>query len=359
MNLKLKKLTIATAAAFAMGAAGQAQSSDLLFPYVVVSETVTTIVSVINTGDIGENLAHRLHYRLWYKNGPNAENNLARCEEVNLVLPTSYNDIQTIDLGDRIDNYRGVMFDDPSVNNNWQAAQFPYSLAGNLDLPVRGYLIVDDQIVPNPQDSEEILLQGEAMIFEYGSGAAWGYQAGAVYSDDEGGDFRDRDPEDGVGVSFTDGAPATANVAIMPFDEVTTRFFVTPLVEDMRTGNNFFAPGEEARARLTFGAAGETAVFDRDENPISGNVNQEVVCVGAVDAGQMLSQGARNLFSPTGGWGPLNVQGRIIEDGLFNVREDSVGAAVIKLDFNDGSSSFAGASMGVFNNAFLLRGVDQ
>ncbi|AHF00136.1 hypothetical protein [Thioalkalivibrio paradoxus] len=348
MNLKLKKLTIATAAAVAMGTAGQAQSADVLFPYVVVSESVTTIINVINTGEADE-----LHYRLWYKNGPNATDNLAACEEYDVMLPSSPKDIQTIDIGARLDQVKGVMFNDPSVNNNWMASTNSYALADGATLPLRGYVVIDNQTIADPQEEDQTAaaLAGEAFVFEYQSGAAWGYRAGNGWSTpDEAADFRM--PMNGV--AFNEGTNAgfgNRAMSVLPFNEATTRLFVTPLVDDMRSGNNTFG-GAPALVRTTMGEFGQTAMYDRDENPISGNRWQYVRCVGAFDVQDMLTELSANRLVD-GGWGWLNSEARV--GSVASNSASSHGMSVIKLEFNDGTSSFAGASAGVFNNAFLLR----
>lgn len=342
MNLKLKKLTIATAAVLTTGMIGQSQADDLLFPYVVKSQAVTTVISVINTGQDTE----QLHYRLWYKNGASAGDNLASCSEVNVFRRTSPNDIQTIDLGGVLDNELGVMFNDPSINNDWQGAGGNFDLTAGLTSPVRGYMVIDDQTDGSEPRNSDGALSGEAFVFEFQSGAAWGYQAAsAVTEDGAAGNFF------GSAINYTGGA----NISVMPWDSATTRFFVTPLVRDMRSGNNDNGdtvsnaePDKENSVRLTMGNTGEVAMYDRDENPVSGNENGIVNCVGAFDAEDLISEGAR-LQLPDGGWGQLN----------YPDSSETKSASVIKLEFNEGTSSFAGASSNTFNNAFQLQGEDR
>lgn len=383
MNFKTKKLAIATAAAFAMGAAGQAQSTDLLFPYVVVSNTVTTIVNVINTNtnEFYDNNASgaipRLHYRLLYKNGANASDNSATCAEVDVERRTSGFDIQTIDLGAMLDNTLGVMFDDPSINNDWEGAGQSFALAGGLTKPVRGYVTVDDQTLDNPNmdgDPSGTNLRGEATVFEFQSGAQWGYQAGAGESNQvTPADFTDPD----LGLAFgPQGVNSrdywTLPVSLLPWGQpgdptgkvAQTRFFVTPLIDNMRNGNNTFS-GDAVLARVSFvremDGTSSIVGYDRDENPVSGSAARDVRCVGAVDAEQLVTEGAwleTSGMGPNGGWAFLSAQGRLV-DGLTNyAASDTVSVSIIKLEFNDGSVPFAGTSAGVFNNAFQLRNAD-
>lgn len=356
MKRKLNKLSVAIAATLAVGAAGQAQATDLVFPYVVVGSTVTTLVNVLNPGD-----SRRLHYRLWYKNGANATNNAATCQEVDVFRATSLNDIQTIDLGAKVENKLGVVFNDPSFNNNWVAPNQSYALAANLTAPVRGWLHIDDQTSPIATDNETsgtAPLRGEAMVFEFQSGAAWGYQAGAAPSlAGTPGEFRV--PAAGIAMVDLGNGLSLEPVSVFPWDDATTRYFVLPIDDNMRNGNNAVA-GLPVVVNLTMGLTDDparTAMWDRDENPVSGARVQQVRCVGAVNAEDMLSEGAR-LELPDGGWGFLQAQGGLIDAlGQF-FSTPIVGKSVIKLEFNEGGSPFAGLNAGVFNDAYMLRGLD-
>lgn len=360
MKRKLNKLSVAIAATLAVGAAGQAQATDLLFPYVAESDSVTTLISVVNPVIPGDGsidgLAveqRQLHYALWYKAQPNADNLAAVCEEVNVFRPTSPNDVQTIDLGAKVDNTLGVVFNDPSVKNQWQQNGLSYALAEGLP-PLRGWVLVDDvTFVPGQIAPSFPSLAGDAFLFEFESGAAWGYEAAAGVSNAAvGADFRFSD------VAFiAPGFTGLLPTQVMPFNEAFTYFFVTPLVTDMRPGNNVEpTTGSPALGRLTWGFRGDNqrvAMYDRDENPVSGAVNVDVRCVGRVRAGDMLTAAAL-LRVPDGGWGFLRAQGREIT-GAGNVFSSTVGLSVMKLEFNDGSKDFVGATPGVFNNGFLLR----
>ncbi|NJN46343.1 MAG: hypothetical protein HC808_07575 [Candidatus Competibacteraceae bacterium] len=101
MNFKTKK--IATAVAVGLGASvvgmSAAQADEILFPYVVVSNTVTTLLSVVNDADELDRRVDQLHYRYYYKSGANAENKGAGCVDVDVRRPSSPNDVVTFDVG--------------------------------------------------------------------------------------------------------------------------------------------------------------------------------------------------------------------------------------------------------------------
>lgn len=368
-------LASAVAAAIGVSAVGVAQADTVFFPYAAISPTVTTVASVINTTDNNWNqngLVDRthLHYRFYYKNVAAGEGLLNPCEEYNEYLPTSRNDIQTIDLGGVFgSDTAGVLFNDPSINNPWQQSGRDYAFGRNVQ-PARGYLTVDN----SDANAADETLAGEAFVFEFGSGAAWGYQA---YSSNDA-DFRHA------------ASQSPSKVAVMPFSEITTAFFVTPVSIDQHPdfSNNY-------RARIEFVTTTRGDLYDRDENLISGTVPQDVVCVGRINAASMLSDGtAARLVN--GGWGHLwnyrmvfdtvaqqwvragfELGGRVLDhrynataatfnptgssdsanlpQALNNARNNATpGAVVIKLEYNIGGTFNGEAVGGTYNNSILF-----
>ena len=355
MNLKMKTLAVAMLAA---GTMTSAQAAEVLFPYVVNSSTVTTVVSVVNANPTNTGPGANLHYRLWYKDGANAEVNSANCLETDVLRSTSFLDIQSVDLGGKFGaSTLGVLFNDPSVNNNWKYANQSFALASFAAKPMRGWLLVDDNSsnAQGAQTGASGDLQGEAMVFEFASGAAWGYQAGV-------GDV-------GVGSGFTDPASTVnfgnglaALVNFAPFTETETKFFVTPLMAfgvapgmNGPLGNNNDNPANTIPDgyRLALGD-NAFAIVDRDENIISGAVPQDVTCVGSVNAKTLIS-GATLAQVPNGGWSILTGQSR--GDAVPGTNVVIGGATVIKLDYNVKSTFNGETTKGVYNNAYILKGL--
>ncbi|MTW19562.1 hypothetical protein [Allochromatium palmeri] len=352
-------LASAVAAAIGVSAVGVAQADTLFFPYVALSQTVTTIVSVINTTDDNwsndgpPQAAGFLHYRLYYKNVANGEGLTNSCEEYNEYLSTSRNDIQTIDLsGVYGSDTLGVLFNDPGVNNPWVAANRDYAL-GRYVTPARGYLTVDnsDGTTWDTNGDDGDTMAGEAFVFEFGSGAAWGYQAYQSNSED---------------LRWAASQSPTP-VALMPFagvegstSDITTAFFVTPV-----SGNQTPDVENAYRARVEYFTTTRGDLFDRDENVISGTLQQDVVCVGRVDATSLLSDGTLVRLG-NGGWANLwsypVLDGQMAafdptrSTGLISVSDRSLasdGAVVIKLEYSVGGM-FNGESMNdTFNNAIM------
>ncbi|RKT44476.1 hypothetical protein [Thiocapsa rosea] len=323
-------IAIALGASVASMASIQTASADsVFFPHVVVSPTVTTIVSVINTSDVNYNqfggvvtgTPASLHYRLFYKNPSSLA---GACDEVNVYRSTSVNDIQTIDLGGVFGgDTLGVLFNDPSFYNNWMAPNQSFALGENRS-PMRGYLLVD-----NANSVGAASVTGEAFVFEFANGAAWGYEAYSQTGESVGAPEFDY---------LYSASRSPAQVAIMPFDQLATAFMVTPVGPDMTLGNYF------ATVQLGDSFGGTSYVlFDRDESIVSGTVPRTVTCVGRVDADTLLTDGALEEV-PDGGWGYLR-----------NYRPGTEPAAVvIKLEY--GVDVFDDDPMiGVFNNAIMIR----
>jgi hypothetical protein len=395
-------LASAVAAAIGVSAVGVAQADTVFFPYAALSPTVTTVVSVINTsrdnwdqaGNYATGANSHLHYRFYYKSVADGENLLASCQEYNEFLPTSYNDIQTIDLGGVFgSDTAGVLFNDPSINNRWQQSGRDYAF-GRYIQPARGYLTIDNSDGVNnydPNDWDGIdgindgeTLAGEAFVFEFVSGAAWGYQAHS--SDNE--DFRGA------------ASQSPSNVALMPISQMNTAFFVTPVSINQHPDvqNDYRARIELVSSLDPLRQRGD--LYDRDENLVSGTLTADVVCVGRVNLASMLSAGTANRLAD-GGWGRLwnyrlanvggqwkpaafiknngsaavfnvnasgdlrgpidaanlmaDVDSKVVPNALAGDRNNtSDGAIVIKLEYNLGST-FNGESIGgVYNNAIMF-----
>ena len=345
------KQKLSSAIAIALGASvaalapmQSANADSAFFPQVVVSPTVTTIVSVINTSDTNYNqfggpstpTSANLHYRLLYKSALAA--NTVACDEVNVYRSTSVNDIQTIDLGGVFGaDTLGVLFNDPSFFNNWMAPNQSYALGQNR-APMRGYLLVD-----NAASGSTETVTGEAFVFEFANGATWGYEAYSAPGNDE--------------FDYTFAASRSpAQVAIMPFDQIATAFMVTPVDDDMTDGSG------AASIKLASDSGANTYVlFDRDESQVSGTVPQPVVCVGRVNAESLLTAGALEEV-PDGGWGNLwnyRGAGASASASACASSESSCNEAAVVIKLEYGVEVFDDEPMiGVFNNAFTIRPSD-
>ena len=321
------------------------------FSHVVVSGTVTTIASVINptgAGLAGTPTAPALH---WIYVGKNlmpgetvADFNAKTCSEVNVDLPHSAYDIQSVDLGGVISKAGdyGVLFNDPSVNNNWRGklngGAVSYELAKAYmvaagALGTRGYLLVEGATPALTATN----LEGYALVFDYKTGSAWGYKADELQTD------------------HSNATNGDIRVHVMPPKEAISRLMVTPNDHTTAVATNPMRPGQanfgtlsaDLTSNMTIGGQAK-AIVDRDENAISGNAASAVTCVGTVDVLDLVSPGAAQ-FAPDGGWMTVQV----------TEAAPALGAVVYQLDFG-GQGATAGTLNGVsypgtWNNVFQVQ----
>lgn len=372
MGFKMNKVAAAVTATLGVTVVGigAAQADEILFPYIVTSATVTTLVSTMNSAGpfSGQAAPTELHYRYWYKNGDSAENNSAPCVEVNRPFPSSANDIVTFDVGGTLqkDNL-GILFEDVKVStlpdgNNRGYGNSSFSLLGRITQPVRAFLVVDNNDFTTTDAAAEAFfrtspsLAGEVIVLEFVNGAAWGYGAynpAGRYTPPPNNarinlyDFSDYVETAGEVIASENASENESDsvpVAIAPrsttanADDIITKFFVTPIAPtrfsplDQRWVEpgglyrwNSASPSDppaihaitlpnqlrgDLNAVVALGAfdtnLGAVVMYDRDEGPVSGQVPQSVTCVGAVDVKSMLTEGAQNQI-PKGGWSNLIV----------------------------------------------------
>lgn len=329
--LNQKKLAVAVTAALgaSVGLVSPAQAtSSLFFPHVVGSETIASIVTVINTaeGRVAQYTNGNLHQTLWTKNGftsTGAANNGGPCEDYNQWVTTSFNDITTFDVyGQFGQATKGILFENRVTTDHVDNSNDPsWSVGANTTLPQRGFLLVDNE--DNSSITDEGILRGEAFIFEFAAGATWGYQASNRVNG---------------GYDYADSASAdNAAIGIMPYDEMSTALMVTPVGLDQNVGNLM------TTISLSQSPHGHLGYFDRDENPFSISRYATVTCVGRVDVQNLLfsSNGPTGQFLD-GGWTTVQINSLNIADS---------NAVVFKLEYNI-SDTFNGEPVtGVFNNA--------
>lgn len=380
MKFKMNKVATAVAASLGVSLVGinVAQSDEVLFPYIVASPSVTTILTAINDADpFGTADFGQMHYRYYTKQDPFSKS--STCVEVDARRASSPNDVVSFSVDNSFGSETlGVLFEDPAdqINANYTGANQSFALLRNVPKPLRGFAVVDNNdffgfgsfagVTPfiSPaqvalDDDTEQSVHGEALILEFGSGAAWGYKAynaAGIYGNVgtlplvrlNPYDFSDRVEVNGeVVTSAANGDDLVGGVAtsLLPFaeegGEFNTRLFVTPVSSFQLSGS--------LSATVRFTVEAETrdlandVMFDRDENPISGQVPMAVTCVGALNAAEMMTLGARGE-APNGGW--------------TNVRVENGQAIVIKLEFNEDGSSFNGeptSLAGALNNSLWLQ----
>ncbi len=339
--LNQKKLAVAVTVALgaSVGFMSPAQAtSSLFFPHVVGSQTVASIITVINTASnrIAQYTNGNLHQTLWTKNIDPATSttkpDLRACEDYNQWVTTSFNDITSFDVyGEFGQNTKGILFENRVTTDRVDNSNDPnWSLGANTTLPQRGFLLVDNE--DNSSITDEGILRGEAFIFEFAAGATWGYQAAS------------RSTHDGTYDYSTAVSADNAAIGILPYDEFETGLMVTPV--------DIVTPVDQNQGALSTNIAlsqkpyGTRGFFDRDENPFSISRSETIVCVGRVDVEDLLfsANGASGQFLD-GGWTTVEINSRASSAG------DDSDAIVFKLEYNI-TETFNGEDVtGVFNNA--------
>ena len=365
MKFKATKIATAVAAGLGMSVGGMnaANADSVLFPHIVLSETVTTVLSVMNDdfSDLSE-----LHYRYYTKDATGgAAANSRHCDEFDFWNPTSENDIVTFDMGAVFsgDDAQGVLFE-PDRSTVQYVDDFAI-LSRQGVAPTRGYVLVENT-PRNPFDplpAPTAKLAGEAIIIEFTTGSAWGYQAhnpsdiwGFAPPTTAGGvgqlvlinpnDFSDRVEVAGeVLATPPAGTPALDQknnfwvpMAIMPWDVVNSALLVTAVSTDMGTNGSYSASTSLKLRGTALGA--DRIMFDRDERAYSGPGAAGVTCVGRIDIEDMVGQTVIQA-TPEGGWTNLTVtEGQAI---------------VFKAEINTDFSFENVAVNGTFNNIYQLR----
>jgi len=323
--LNQKKLAVAVTVALgaSVGFVSSAQAtSSLFFPHVVGSQTVASILTVINTdgGRIAQFTNGNLHQTLWTKD---AGSNSSACEDYNQWVTTSFNDVTSFDVyGEFGQATNGILFENRVTTNRVDNSNDPnWSVGANTTLPQRGFMLVDNE--DNSSITDEGTLRGEAFIFEFAAGATWGYEAAN----------RVLGGYDYATSASADNTP----IAILPYDEFETALMVTPVGPNQNRGDL------TTTISLSQTPGGHYGFFDRDENPFSISRFASVKCVGRVDVQDLL-------------FGANGPTGQFLDGGWTTVEINNIGtvdsnAVVFKLEYNM-SDTFNGESVtGVFNNA--------
>jgi len=324
-----------------IGIGGQAHGDAILFPFVTMSNTVATLITIVNTAGLPYSydylgIPFQLHYEYWYKQSTN-NSDQEKCTELDFMRPTSANDIVTFDATGNI-NSGQALFNDSSPYNTGSITSFHLP----VEKPRRAFLIVDNNTswltdYPNPPNgfigNVDGTLYGEALILNLASGDMWGYTA---YNARGGGVSNyTNDP-----VFFSDGMDYEGEVigpdekgktVFLPQNEYLTRYFVTPVgidINGQRTGN-----ANSTIQLLIKDSDGNYygGMYDNDENPISFTQKVNVVCTGALSITDLIPSAALNYFltSQNQMWGYLGT-----DNGT--VTNNPTSQAIIgKLEYNE------------------------
>jgi len=207
-----------------------ASADAILFPWVVRSADVSTVLSVVNTAETDAEASglpfhnNRIHVEYWHKL-TTANDQEEKCAEYNFEVTSSKDDMVTWDMSGHFNN--GLpLFNDTS---NEVIGAPDMTLA--VEDPRRAFVIVDNntQALVDSDTNRDGTVYGEAIVVEHKTGAAWGYIAFNAWGGQE----------DPLGpVLFDNGTDQqgeaicsceTTQTTLMNPNDAKTKFFVTPV----------------------------------------------------------------------------------------------------------------------------------
>jgi len=319
-----------------------AVADDILFPWVPIFDSVSTVVSITNSSTSDTlNLVYR------YKAGDNYDNQTATCEHYDISTDTSENDILTFDASGNINGGQPIFGDVVSGTKGYTNADL-LALGNNITKPARAFLLVSNETTTVPADRT---LYGEAMVLEIAGGAAWGYVAynpeGAVTTPNAFNDFFG----DRLGEVIANNE--YVQVALWPPNKVTTKFFITPVTSASMDNGKL-----SVKVRLCKTESGgdcvDGGVWFNDETGVSTTKEKSVVCTAAPTLDHLLESAAYNAFKNknTMGWTNVVVNPGSTTGGLAQTEAAIIG----KLDYTTSGITIEDTTVpGTLNNFIWLR----
>jgi len=323
MKRSLAVLAVIVCFILTFGAFSTTKAETILFPVIAVNQpNVTTIVSVNNWSST----ATHLHYTYRFKDSLSggSPNYTGGCTNASFTRPTSVSDVVSFDASGIL-NSGNALFNDP---NSYGGA---FSLSGTGAR--RALLLVTHSNASGTRvDAGEFALSGEAMLLDIAFGAAWGYKAindpsTETYSFVN---WWDRGGSTGVGVYYSISIGMSLisprQITILPPNEWTTKFFVTPIGGTMTSDRT-------AQIALIL-------LYDRGGTQYFPTLTQSVTCTAAVDLEDLIDSTIWSSIQTMGGWG-----------AIFPPAGDII---VYKLEYVVNNATYGGTN----NNGFLISTYD-
>jgi len=365
----------------------KAGADAIMFPWIVKSATVSTLVSVVNTAQGNPDFEERVHLQYWVKdpNGAHADtlpdlvnDQENTCTEIDFKVLVSKDDLFTVDTSGKIGSGLPLFGDTNTIPVNPAT-----SLKMNVPDPRRAFLLVDNNTsnnfaAPTINNNVDGTLYGEAIVLELGSGASWGYIA---YNPSGGQTTTQSSP-----VTFNDGSDLQGEVigadeitqtVIMPVDTMITRYFLTPVdvadsgehaTANQRVGNanakvQFCLDPTTVQLGSGFTRCQEGGIYDNMEGPLSNSINKNIVCTSGDDLVALMG-GGYDTFRDSGssGWayvvtnlGDVDQTG-LIGNGLPTVDNPTDEMIIGRLEYTETNLVLDGYDVGgAVNNFVWLR----
>jgi hypothetical protein len=293
-----------------------AKADALLYPWIVKSTNVSTIISVVNTAGPTHALIsdpELLHFQYWHKIAtpyPDRNNQLNICNEYDFKAYISKDDLVSFDSSGKINDGLPLWNDDDPRHPN-ETVGFASDYRLTVDGDVRAFLIVDNNTPHYSLEAgtnEDGTLYGEALVLEITTGAAWGYVAynalgGVASYQEDPVNFQDVFDLLGEVIGPTEWIPTI----ILNPNSVTTKFFLTPIAT---SGSFQRSPNCNTRIQICrrpnfSGGCAASGMYDNVEGGISFGDPKNVVCTDAAKLVEIMGEAAYNSFRDSGrsGWG--------------------------------------------------------
>lgn len=331
-----KLILVLVLSVFVVGlGAGSAMADSIMFPWIVKSPTVLTLVSVVNTSETTDCAGGaKLHYQYYFKAETVPANLTGSCTVQSFERRTSMNDIVTFDASGAAAGGAALFNDQPPINGNVTYIPNEFD-ATSAPAAARAFLLVDNNNTNCFEDPWTASLYGEALVIQVSQGSAWGYIAfngrgggpDGPASEDDGLGFNDeidmqgevlRSPRYNDSAYNDDGLEVIPTV-LLPLSTFKTKMFVTPVnFANWEYGSGPGARTPLANSRIQFcldpAAAGNFpfvspcwpespdisvtnescqsngapvcrsgGIYDNDEGPMNSSLQPNVVCTAALD----------------------------------------------------------------------------
>lgn len=236
---------LALAMLLSFGVAEKASADSIMFPWLVKSNTVFSLVSVVNTSATDNTACPtpQLHYQYYFKDAASATVNTDSCIPQSFYRQTSPEDIVSFDASGAVNLGSALFNDQPAMHGN--VTYTPnWFFMNSAPATARAFLLVDNNDTDCFEDATAASLYGEAMIIQISQGSAWGYVA---YNGVGGGPFGPASEP----LSFSDTVDLQGEVlrsprfydianssgdeievtptVLLPLDTFITKMFVTPV----------------------------------------------------------------------------------------------------------------------------------
>ena len=349
-----------------------AGADAILFPWVVRSADVTTVVSVVNTAETdAEALGfpvhnNRIHIEYFHKQ-TTANDQEEKCIAYNFETTSSKDDMVTWDIAGHF-NHGLPMFND---TNNETTGVPDLTLA--VEDPRRAFIIVDNNTsaLIDSDTNVDGTIYGEATIIEHKTGAAWGYIAfnGTLGSQDS--NFSDADYRDQQGEVI--GNRETTQLTLINPNDAYTKLFVTPTANSassQRQGNlNARVQLCRSPERNTGGGiygdpytgdCNSGGIWNNEEGGFSFTTKKNIVCTTGDDIGDFFGGAGTSAYkqwtaSGKAGWAyVMTTQGNIDNRDDTNQFEETDEAIIGKLEYGTGLS-WDGSIADTINTFVWLR----